>query len=71
LPDVEEELIGQLRSDNENGVDVPVDRDEEMEAKYSLHFLKKRARANSGDSEDVKRLESLPGASLKPLKKTQ
>jgi hypothetical protein len=60
-----------LGNDNENGVTDTVDRDEEMDTKYSLHFLKKRARANSCDSEDLKRIESLPGASLKPIKKTQ
>lgn len=48
-----------------------MDKDEEIEAKYSLHFLKKRARANSGDSEELKKIESLPGGSLKPIKKTQ
>ena len=55
----------------ENGIDPNKDTSEDIEAKYCLTFLKKRARANSGDSEDLRKIEMLPGATLKPIKKTQ
>lgn len=49
----------------------PKDPCKEIESRYSLTFLKKRARPLNDSSEDLKQIEMLPGGTLKPLKKTQ
>lgn len=45
--------------------------EEDIDKLYTLSYLKKRSRVDGDESEEVKRIESLPGGSLKPVKKTQ
>lgn len=66
-----EELKDRSLREEEAGEDPNRDVCKEIESKYCLTFLKKRARPNTDSSEDLKQIEMLPGGTLKPLKKTQ
>lgn len=67
----EEELKDRSLREQEAGEDPSKDICKEIETKYCLTFLKKRARPNADSSEDLKQIEMLPGGTLKPIKKTQ
>lgn len=69
--DLEEELRDRSLKEEEGEEDLTKDVCKEIETKYCLTFLKKRARPNTDSSEDLKQIEMLPGATLKPIKKTQ
>ena len=69
LLSAEEELIEKSLS-GEDAHKPQQDPLQEIENKYSLNFLKKRARAETEETEDSKKIEMIPGGVLKPLKKT-
>ena len=68
---IEEELIALSQSFEEVGKDISREIDEDLETRYSLNFLKKRVKGELEESDELKKIEGLPGGSLKPLKKTQ
>jgi hypothetical protein len=67
----EEELLSNSRRSGETGLMQSKEASEVIESKFTLNFLKKRARVEGDEGEELTKIEMLPGAILKPVKKTQ
>ena len=68
LISAEEELIEKSLSGEDSGNPI-IDPLQDIENKFSLTFLKKRVRAEQEETEDLKKIDHIPGGVMKPVKK--